>query len=193
MMKEHGRLLGALVRRPDRVGAIVPSSRELAELMTAGLDLHEAETVVEFGAGTGVFTRLIGQRVKAGALVLAFEIDPELARELHGEVPGVAIVNDSAERVLDHLRQAGRESADCIVSGLPWALFTPALQDRLLDAVVGALKPGGRFATFAYIPAAWLPTGRRFRKRLHGHFPQVETTHVVWKNFPPAFVYRCRR
>jgi phospholipid N-methyltransferase len=192
-MKEHGRLLGALVRRPDRVGALLPSSRELAELVTSDLDLHQAETVVEFGAGTGVFTRLIGQRVKAGALVLAFEIDPQLARELHGEIPGVAIVNDSAERVLDHLRHAGRQSADCIVSGLPWALFPPALQDRLLDAVVAALKPEGRFATFAYVPAAWLPTGRRFRKRLHARFPRVETTHVVWKNFPPAFVYRCRR
>ncbi len=192
-MKHHSRLLGALVRRPDRVGAVVPSSQELAELVTADLGLHEAETVVEFGAGTGVFTRLIGERVKGGALVLAFEIDPRLAAELRGEIPGVTIVNDSAERVVEHLRGAGRESADCIVSGLPWALFSSELQKRLLGAVVAALKPGGRFATFAYIPAAWLPTGRRFRRLLHGYFPHVDTTHVVWRNFPPAFVYRCTR
>jgi phospholipid N-methyltransferase len=191
-MGQHTRLLGALVRGPHRVGAVLPSSRELAELVTAELGLQEAETVVELGAGTGVFTRLIGERVKSGALVLAFEIDPGLAAELQGEVPGVVIVNDSAERALEHLRQAGRDSADCIVSGLPWALFSAELQERLLRAVVAALKPGGRFATFAYVPAAWLPTGRRFRRTLHRHFGRVETTHVVWRNFPPAFVYRCR-
>ncbi len=192
-MNERRRLLGAFVRRPTRTGAVIPSSRELAELMTADVGLHEAETVVEFGAGTGAFTRLIGERVKEGALVLAFEIDARLADELHGEVPGVRIVSDSAERVLEHLKAAGRERADCIISGLPWALFSHELQERLLSAVVGALKPGGRFATFAYVPAAWLPTGRRFRKLLHHHFARVETTHVVWKNFPPAFVYRCTR
>jgi phospholipid N-methyltransferase len=192
-MSEHGRLLGALVRRPDRVGAVVPSSRELADLMTSELGLAEAGTVVEFGAGTGVITRLIGSRVKPGTLVLAFEIDPQLAAELQGEIPGVRIVNDTAERVAAHLRNAERDCADAIVSGLPFALFSAALQARLLDAVVGALKPGGRFATFAYVPAAWLPAGRRFRRLLHERFPHVETTRIVWRNVPPAFVYRCTR
>ena len=34
-----------------------------------------------------------------------------------------------------------------IVSGLPWAAFTPSLQDDLLDAVTEALAP---HATFIY-------------------------------------------
>jgi phospholipid N-methyltransferase len=192
-MSEHSRLLGAFVRRPGRTGAIAPSSRELAELMTADMSLETADTVVELGAGTGVFTRLIAERVRHGTLALAFEIDGRLARELDGTIPGVRIVNDSAERIADHLRAEGRASADSILSGLPWASFNQDLQRTLLGAVLSVLRPGGLFATFAYIPAAWLPPGRRFRGMLKAGFASVETTRIVWGNVPPAFVYRCRK
>jgi phospholipid N-methyltransferase len=192
-MREHSRLLGAFVRKPTRTGAIAPSSRRLAEVMTSEMGLAGAETVVELGAGTGVFTRLIAERVKPGATVLAFEIDARLARQLDGKIPGVRIVNDSAERIAEHLAAAGRASADSILSGLPWAVFPRELQQTLLTSVLGALRPGGLFATFAYIPAAWFPPGRRFRAMLAGGFASVETTRVVWGNVPPAFVYRCRK
>jgi phosphatidylethanolamine/phosphatidyl-N-methylethanolamine N-methyltransferase len=192
-MSEHSRLLGAFVRRPGRTGAIVPSSRELARLMTREMGLDTADTVVELGAGTGVFTRIIGERLRRGAVALAFEIDPILASQLEGTVPGVRIVNDSAERISEHLRAAGRESADAILSGLPWAVFSHELQQTLLAAVLRSLRPGGRFATFAYVPAAWFPPGRRFRKMLESGFASVETSPIVWRNIPPAFVYRCRK
>lgn len=192
-MSEHSRLLGAFVRKPTRTGAIAPSSRELAELMASEMGLTEADTVVELGAGTGVFTRLIAERAKPGATVLAFEIDGPLAGKLDGTIPGVSVVHDSAERIADHLAAAGRASADCILSGLPWAVFSRELQQSLLTAVLAALRPGGTFATFAYIPAAWFPPGRRFRALLAGGFASVERTRVVWGNVPPAFVYRCRK
>ncbi len=190
-MSEHSRLLGAFVRQPGRTGAIAPSSLELAQLMTADMGLDAADTVIELGAGTGVFTRLIAQRVKPGALTLAFEIDPRLAAQLDGTIPGVRIVNESAETLGRHLSAAGRASADVILSGLPWASFSRSLQETLLGAVLGALRPGGRFATFAYIPAAWFPPGLRFRGMLKEAFASVETTPLVWRNLPPAFVYRC--
>jgi phospholipid N-methyltransferase len=192
-LREHGRMLLTFARSPFRTGTVVPSSLELAELITADMGLASADTVVELGTGTGVFTRLIGERVKPDALVLAFEIDPVLAQTLQPRVPRVRVVNDSAEHLPRHLRAAGRDAADAILSGLPWANFSRDLQERLLRAVVLGLRPGGRFATFAYVPAAHLPPGRRFRSLLESSFARVETTRVVFWNFPPAFVYRCEK
>ena len=186
-------MLRTFVRRPWRTGTVVPSSRALAELMAQDMDLGTADTVVELGAGTGVFTRLIAERVKADALILAFEIDAALARELQPRVPHARVVNDSAEHLADHLRALGRTAADAILSGLPWANFSRELQERLLQAVVASLRPGGRFATFAYLPAAQLAPGRRFRSLLEASFAHVETTRTVYWNFPPAFVYRCQK
>jgi phosphatidylethanolamine/phosphatidyl-N-methylethanolamine N-methyltransferase len=190
-VREHGRMFQTFVRRPFRTGTVVPSSRVLAQLMIEDMGLATADTVVELGAGTGPFTRLIAEHVKPDALVLAFEIDPVLAEQLRQRVPRVRVVNDSAEHLPDYLRAAGRDAADVILSGLPWANFSRDLQERLLRAVVLGLRPGGRFATFAYVPAAQLPPGRRFRVLLESCFARVETTRIVYWNFPPAFVYRC--
>jgi phospholipid N-methyltransferase len=193
MVREHGRMLRTFVKEPFRTGTLVPSSRALAELMAEDMGLESADTVVELGTGTGVFTRLIAERVKRNALVLAFEIDATLARELQPLLPRVNVVNDSAEHLGRHLRQHGRTAADAILSGLPWANFPAELQKRLLHAVVAGLRPGGRFATFAYVATARLPPGRRFRTLLEESFTRVETTRVVYRNFPPAFVYRCEK
>jgi phosphatidylethanolamine/phosphatidyl-N-methylethanolamine N-methyltransferase len=192
-LRDHLAFLAGFLRAPWRVGAIAPSSRALAAVMTEDMGLEEARTVVELGPGTGVFTRAICERVRAEALVMAVEIDPRMVALLRPRFPRVRIVNDSAER-LDHLlADVGRKEADAILSGLPWASFPVDLQSRLLAAVLRSLRPGGRFATFAYVHASWLPPARRFRALLGKSFVTVETTRVVWPNLPPAFVYRCRR
>jgi phosphatidylethanolamine/phosphatidyl-N-methylethanolamine N-methyltransferase len=192
-LRDHLAFLAGFLRAPWRVGAIAPSSRALAAVMTEDMSLEEARTVVELGPGTGVFTRAICERVTREALVMAVEIDPRMVALLRPRFPRVRIVNDSAERLDQLLAEAGRKEADAILSGLPWASFPADLQGRLLGAVLGALRPGGRFATFAYSHATWLPPGRRFRALLAESFAAVETTRVVWANLPPAFVYRCRR
>jgi phosphatidylethanolamine/phosphatidyl-N-methylethanolamine N-methyltransferase len=38
-----------------------------------------------------------------------------------------------------------------------------------------------------------LPAGGRFFKLLKKNFSEVKKSPVVWKNVPPAFVYRCIR
>ena len=192
-MRDRVRFFSAFVRRPFDTGAITPSSAHLAEAMVEDMGIPEADTVVELGPGTGVFTRVIEEQLRPGARFLSFEINPELAAELTRRFPRVHVVNDSVENIRHHLNAAGRRDVDATISGLPWAAFSRDRQEKLLDATVQALKPGGRFATFAYSHAAWLPPGRRFRELLDSRFKHVETSKVVWRNTPPAFVYRCRK
>src|SRR6185437_14229458 len=44
---------------PRSIGAIAPSSRQLAEAMIAPIDFKAAKVIVEFGPGTGVMTGAI--------------------------------------------------------------------------------------------------------------------------------------
>lgn len=190
-MRDNARFLAAFVRRPFATGAIAPSSSHLARVIVEGMGISEADTVVELGPGTGVFTRVIQEQLKPDARFLCFEINRDLAENLSKRFPRAQVVNDCVENLAPHLKAAGRHEVDTAISGLPWAAFSPDRQRILLDAVVDALKPGGRFATFGYSHAAWLPTGRKFRELLTSRFRQVETSNVVWRNVPPAFVYRC--
>ena len=190
-MRDRAKFLAAFVRRPFDTGSITPSSAHLAEAMVEGMEISQADTVVELGPGTGVFTRLIQDQLKSDARFLCFEINQEMADTLKARFPRAHVVNDSVENLGHHLKAAGRDSVDATISGLPWAAFSPERQERFLDATVKAMRPDGRFATFAYSHAAWLPPARRFRELLDSRFRRVETSKVVWRNMPPAFVYRC--
>jgi phosphatidylethanolamine/phosphatidyl-N-methylethanolamine N-methyltransferase len=192
-MEDRVKFLAAFVKRPFDTGAVTPSSTWLAAAMVEGMDLESANTVVELGPGTGPFTQVIEGRLKPDAALLCFEINPDLAATLQGRFRRAIIVNDSVENLRAHLEKAGRSEVDAVISGLPWAAFSPDRQQRLLDATVSAMRPGARFATFAYSHAAWLPTGQRYRELLKSRLSEVKTSSVVWRNVPPAFVYRCRK
>ncbi|NIH87184.1 class I SAM-dependent methyltransferase [Amycolatopsis granulosa] len=173
------------LRNPGRTGAIAASSRRLAAAMVAGIGAECAGRVVELGPGTGVFTEALLARLRPGARLTAIEVNPRLAGGLARRHPGVEVITGSAEHLAEHV-----PAADVVVSGLPWALFPRERQERILDQIGEVLAPGGRFATFAYLHAAWLPAARRFEAALARRFGFVGRSRVVWGNLPPAFVHR---
>jgi len=191
VLHEHVLFLEKFLRSPIRTGAVAPSSAELAERITSDIGLEEAGTIVELGPGTGAFTGAIVKRRREGARLVAVELDPNFARRVQERFPEVKVLNIHAEDLPQHLGDT--PCVDSVVSGLPWAAFDSDLQGRILRSVCSVMRPGGRFATFAYAHASWLPPGQRFRRLLDASFSKVELTPVVWKNLPPAFVYRCQK
>lgn len=192
-MNESLSFLREFMRRPTRVGAIAPSSRWLARTMAEIDHLPEADTVVELGPGTGSFTRAILDRLAPTTTFFALEINTEFAERLRRRFPDLTVHNDSAEKLPEYLERHGKSAVDCVLSGLPWASLPMTVQENVMSAVVDSLRPGGTFATFAYLHALYLPNARRFRERLEGLFTKVELSPVVWRNLPPAFVYKCTR
>jgi len=148
-MRDHARFLAAFVRRPFDTGAIAPSSTHLARVIVDEMGIEDADTVVELGPGTGVFTKVIQDQLKPGARFLSFEINPDLARTLSARFPGVQVVNDSVENLAHHLKAAGRHEVDTTISGLPWAAFSPHLRILTCGLVAdGAQVPRAAEVTF---------------------------------------------
>ncbi len=192
-MGDTATFLKNFLRHPTQVGAIAPSSPGLVEAMVEWFDWDKARGVVEFGPGTGVFTEAVVERLHQDAKFFAIERSADLVATTRSRCPGVKVVQDSVTNVAELCRQESMGQVDAIVCGLPWASFSESLQSEIMEAMLEVLAPGGQFATFAYWQGVILPAGKRFSRRLHSTFATVERSHTVWRNLPPAFVYRCIR
>jgi phosphatidylethanolamine/phosphatidyl-N-methylethanolamine N-methyltransferase len=174
-------------RSPLVVGAVAPSGRGLAEVMTAPIPRRGHPVVVELGPGTGSFTAAIQRRLGGRGRHVAVEINPRFATRLAAAHPGVEVVRGDARDLGDIV-----DRADVVVSGLPWAAFSESRQGDVLSAVTRTLAPGGAFTTFAYVHARWAPPARRLLRSLRAHFDEVVIGRTVWANLPPALAYHCR-
>jgi phospholipid N-methyltransferase len=192
-MADHAvQFLKEFVSKPQEIGAIVPSSPALAREVVGSIDWTKVQAAVEYGPGLGAITGEILTRT-AGKDFFAIELNQAYADRFRRNYPDVLLYRDSVANVVAIAAEHGVEAIDCVISGLPWANFSEAVQDELLDATFQVLSERGQFVTFAYMHGLVLPAGRRFRRKLTRRFRRVERSPIVWRNTPPAVVYHCVR
>ena len=190
---EHVRFLREFVRSPQWTGAVAPSSPALAEEMVSSAGLETASHAIEVGPGTGAITGHILAKLPSEGRLMLIERNPAFIDTLRERFPRADVAHDSVENVEEVLASRQAPRADCIISGLPWAAFPSELQDRMMNAVTAALADHGCFTTFAYVHGLALPAAQSFRALLNKRFRTVERSRIVWRNLPPALVYRCRK
>lgn len=181
--KVYGQFIRSFLRQPRQVGSVIPSSRHLSARMTNAVAWHEVSAVAELGSGTGAITRVLKRHTTENMHVLLFEMDEAMRSQLKQDYPDFQ-VHANAGQLTDVLSRAGLNALDCIISGLPFFNFPPALRMKLLDQVHQALRPGGQFIAFQY--------SLQMKKLLSEKFI-LEQIGFVPLNFPPAFVYVCRK
>lgn len=175
------------------MGAIAPSSLALAERMIEAAGVWQSNRVLELGPGTGAFTAAIADVMPHKAEYLGIELNDNFVQQLRPRFPRMRFECAGAQEFDFNCALPAGEKFDTIISGLPWTAFPRQLQEAILGNVLPHLAPGGCFATFAYWGFHQLPSGQRFRSLLHELTHGVETTRVVWRNLPPAFVYIARK
>ncbi|MCH1441871.1 MAG: ribosomal RNA adenine dimethylase domain-containing protein, partial [Rubripirellula sp.] len=72
-MGEKTTFLKNFLRNPGQVGAIAPSSDRLVRMMVDWFDWNQIRNVVEFGPGTGVFTKAISEKIHPETTFFAVE------------------------------------------------------------------------------------------------------------------------
>ncbi len=184
------KFLTQFITHPTKTGAILPSSDELCDLMADLAGIPKVSTIVEFGPGTGVITEKVMQKKSKNATFFAMEINEAFVEATKKRCPDAIVYKSSATEAMKHLEMHGKSGCDVILSSLPWLTFNGDMQQTLLDTIYETLNPGGKFLTYAYVPGLIFPAAWRLKNKLFGRFDKVTRSKIVWKNVPPAFIYK---
>ncbi|MBR1866369.1 MAG: methyltransferase domain-containing protein [Lachnospiraceae bacterium] len=155
--------------------------------MMEPIRFENAECIVEYGPGTGSFTRELLKRKRPDTkLVLIEQNDTfcKLIRRQCAGQPNVTVIHGSAEHADVLLRRRGIKRVDYVVSGLPFTSLPKEVSVRIFLATRRILGKQGRFITFQYT----LVKQRFFRKYFHFTDRLFEL-----RNLPPAYVFVLRR
>lgn len=176
----------SFIDNPRQTGSIIQSSPFLVSELIRPVNFNEARFIVEFGAGTGVVTKKILQKMSPNATLLCFEINKELCKELKKKIkdPRLKIINDGAEKLERYLKRYGIKEVDYIISELPLVVLPKKIKEGILKQVTTYLKNGGQYIQFQYSLVS--------RKKFKEIFSQMEVRFTLL-NLPPAFVYVCTK
>lgn len=163
--------------------ALAPSSAKLCAQMAAQIRTDQGP-VIELGGGTGNITKALLEVGVAPQDLHVIELNPQFAELLRERYPHVHHYETGAQNVAE----IGVPEAGFVVSGLPLLGFPESLQRAIVTGVFEVLKPGGEFVQFTYGPKPPIRTVIR---------EELGLTHTratkVYRNLPPATVYRFRR
>ena len=181
-MSERFQFFKKFLQAPRKIGSLTLSSRYLTEKMFQDVPWQELRTVVELGAGTGVFTKYIAAHKTGQCRVVVIEQDDVMRRQLMRTYPDFLYGKEAAS-LPEILRYYGLTDADCIISGLPFAVFGEEEREAVLQAVDHSLAAGGLFVAYQY--------STQMYRRFHRVFPSVRLSFTL-HNLPPAVIYTCR-
>ena len=184
MIAESKLFIKLWLRSPLTMGALMPSSRGLAEAIARQVPKGKGP-VIELGGGTGAVTEaLLDAGVKREDLFV-IELDDELHAVLTKRFVGVRVIKGDATQLRKLLKPYRLPPARAVVSGLPLLSMRRPVQEAILDEAFAMLPPGGDFIQFTYSLFSPVP-----RRELH---LVGEPRATIVANFPPARVWVFQR
>lgn len=167
-------------------GTIAPSSRFLAKKMLDKIDFSSCKVLVELGPGNGAITHQILKKINSKTQLICFEVNDEFYQEL-SEIkhPQLTILKASAEEIQIELEKLGLSKACHIVSSLPLTIIPDEISNSILENSLDSLESNGTFVQYQY--------SLTYYKRLKAVFKEEISLGFELLNFPPAFVYHCKK
>lgn len=186
-MKENIQFLQAFLKNPLNVGAIAPSSPELALKMLEGIEPKEDSIILELGVGTGAVTKFVEQLIPNDDCYLGVEMSKPLVTSLKANFPQLNFVCGNACEVSSLHKNSGLGQVGYILSCLPFVSLPKEITEKILAEVDRFMEQGCLFRTFQYAHGYYFPTAIKLREYMRNRYGISQKSPLVMKNMPPAY------
>lgn len=164
------------------VASVTPTSKFCIRRVCKPIDFSRDNTILEFGAGTGIFSLYLLKRMTSDSQLILFETNRELFEKLQKiDDPRVKLYNESVEGVKQILGQEMTENTNYIISGIPFSFLDEEVKMDVLNQSKEMLRKGGQFLAYQ--------TSSHLKKPLQRIFGNVHTEFELL-NIPPMTVYQ---
>jgi len=186
-MNENIQFLQAFLKNPFKVGAITPSSPELAQKMTEDISPNENEIILELGVGTGAITKVLQEIVPNRESYLGIELDKDLVKSLKRKFPELKIVRGNACEVFALHQKANLGKVGYIISCLPFVSIPNEIGEKILQEIDKFMAQGCVFRTFQYAHGYYMPSAIKLREYMERRYGKAQKSQLIMKNVPPAY------
>lgn len=186
-MKENLQFLQAFLKNPLKVGAIAPSSPELAAEMLQGIEPDSHNIVLELGVGTGAITKFLRGAIPSRDSYLGLELDPDLVKTLNKNYPDMNIICGNAAEAYTIHKESGLGKVRYLVCCLPFVSLPKDISAQILLEVQKFMDEGCELRIFQYAHGYFLPPAIKLRESLKSRYGMSRRSPLILKNVPPAF------
>lgn len=164
------------------VASVTPTSKFCVRRVCKPIDFSRDITMLEYGAGAGVFSEYLLERMTLLSKLYLFETNELLFNKLREEIDDqrVSFYDQSVERVLDLMPEDLIGEVDYIVSGIPFSFLDEEAKTSTLEQSHNLLRNGGKFLAYQ--------TSGHLKDPLRNVFGNVSTQFEI-RNIPPMTVY----
>ncbi len=186
-MNENIQFLQAFLKNPAKVGAIAPSSPELAQKMIDGLRPDKDNIILELGVGTGAITKFIQTIVPDENSYLGLELDKQFHQTLRTSYPNLKIINANACEAYAIHQQSGLGKVGCVLCCLPFVSLPGNVAEQVYEQFDLFMNDGCTIRLFQYAHGYYLPPALKLRKHMRNLYGKSKRSPLVLKNVPPAY------
>ena len=186
-MNENIEFLQAFIKNPLKVGAIAPSSPELAKKMLEGIKPAENRVVLELGVGTGAITKYLQNILPDEKSYLGIELDRDLVKSLRTNYPKLKIVRGNATETFSIHQKTGLGKVGFIICCLPFVSLPNEVGEKILLEIDKFMQQGCTFRTFQYAHGYYMPSAIKLREFMRKRYGKSRRSQLIVKNVPPAY------
>ena len=136
--------------RDKNVASITPTSPFGVKRVCKKIDFSQANVIVEYGPGAGVFTEYLLKKMRPTAHLVLIERNKDMYKCLTKEFRSerVHIFNDSVENVGALVNGQLPGKPDYIISGIPFSYFDQQTRQEIIHQTHQILAENGKFLAY---------------------------------------------